>query len=176
MSPTARRAVHRLTVRRTSALPVADCCSAYANADVVSSLRRAQAERVLLVAAPDWPDALETASRDRTGEYRFGSRCGGIFKFSLHDGRARGTRGEGERETHTGRTVYPGPRCAEDYLACRNLGVCRRRFVLDIANNSSELFFSVSSCLLCQTRNAVLNYLRIMSRFSRKFPPYFYSM
>lgn len=37
--------------------------------------------------------------RDRTGEYRFGLRCGGIFKFSLRGGRVVGAGGEGE--THT---------------------------------------------------------------------------
>lgn len=59
----------------------------------------AQAERARLASSADWPALLDTVSRDRTGEYRFGLRCGGIFKFSLRGGRVGGVGGEGE--THT---------------------------------------------------------------------------
>lgn len=101
----------------------------------MSSSRGAQAERAPLAATAHWPARHETVPRDCTGEYRFGLRCGGIFKFSLRGGRAGEAGGEGE--THgayctprtTSRVILPSP---------AEIPECRYRFALDVPNNTKS--------------------------------------
>jgi len=144
-----------ITKLRTGALPAANCRSAYSYADVVPSapsLRRAQAERALLAAFAYWCSRLKSAPRDRTGEYRFGLRCGGIFKFSLRGGRVG--EAEGEEERHT--TYTP---CIPDHVAreatsfakilgCRcQFGLDSHRTMPDSQHGLDSLFFLAVSCV-----------------------------
>lgn len=74
------------------------------------SLHRTQAEQASLATLAYWRSRLKSVPRDRTGEYRFGLRCGGIFKFSLRGGRVGGA--EGKEERHTTHTP-----CIPDHVA-----------------------------------------------------------
>jgi len=122
-----------ITKLRTGALPAANCRSAYSYADVVPSapsLRRAQAERASRVAFAHWCSRLKSAPRDRTGEYRFGLRCGGIFKFSLGGGRVG--EAEGEEERHTTYTPCIPDHVAREATSFAKILGCRCQFGLAI--------------------------------------------